>query len=193
MKLKMMQRKISLLRPPDEYGFSLMELLVVIAIGGLLAGLAIPSYISKMPHNRLQEAARGLYGAMQQVRLLAVKENRNKSIGFANDGTDFIYFNENGNYAAGEKRVDLSAQYSDVRFGNGTATVLESKWGAEGDGFPTTLPFFITFTPMGTLVNGTVTNAVFLENITNPAESFAIIVQNSGAIKIVWFDKNTWK
>lgn len=186
--------------PMNPHGFSLAELLVVIAITGLLAGLSIPSYISQMPHRRLQEAARGLYGAMQQVRLLAVKENRNRSLGLANDGKDFFYFDEDGNgaYDVGEKRVDLAAQYSDVGFGNGSAPPLPlngltPKFGQKNH-TPAALPFFITFTPMGTTSVGTNDNAVYLQNITNPAESFAVITQESGTIKIVWFDnKTTWK
>ncbi len=190
---KIMRKKIALLRRSDEHGFSLVELLVVIAIGGLLAGLAIPSYLSKMPHKRLQGAARGLYGTMQQARLLAVKENRNRSLGFANDGTDFFYLDEDGDgiYDTGEKRVDISVQYSDVRFGKGAAPLLGM--GAKNDS-PAALPFLVTFTPMGTLSSSTANNAVFLQNINSPAESFAIIVQESGAIKIAWFDNKTiWK
>jgi type IV fimbrial biogenesis protein FimT len=191
---KMIQKQNAFHQRMGEYGFSFIELMVVIAIGSMLAALAIPSYISKMPHRRLQEASRGLYGAMQQTRLLAVKENRSRSLGFANDGTDFFYFDEDGDdtYDVGEKRVDLSDQYTDVRFGKGTAPNPPARLSVTNNN-PATLPFVITFTPTGAASSAMVNNTIYLENITSQSESFAVIVQGSGAVKIAWFDKTTWK
>ncbi|MCI5165792.1 MAG: prepilin-type N-terminal cleavage/methylation domain-containing protein [Candidatus Electrothrix sp. GM3_4] len=63
-------------------GFSLVEILIVIAIIGILSAVVVPSFISGMPTRRLKSAARDLYGAMQQARLLAVKNNQNYTLIF---------------------------------------------------------------------------------------------------------------
>jgi type II secretion system protein H len=180
-------RRKSIMMRVNANGFSLVELLVVIAIIGIISGIALPSYIAKMPHRRLQTAARDLYGAMQQARLLAVKENRNITIRV---GTDFYYIDRNNNNTpdTDEKLVNLS-RYNDVTFGHGKSV---TRWDGSTDFTGDTL---ITFTPAGT-ANGVVNvndGFIYLQNKTSPSETFAITVQTSGAIKIRWFDGKTWK
>jgi type II secretory pathway pseudopilin PulG len=133
-----------------EEGFSLVEVLAIIAIVGVISAIALPSFISGMPKRRLKAAARDLYGAMQQARLLGVKNSLTCRVMIEADsyyldqdndgefdGIDESFTDEDGNgvydfgepytdsdgggsYSYAEKRLDLS-EYGDVEFGNGTA------------------------------------------------------------------------
>jgi prepilin-type N-terminal cleavage/methylation domain-containing protein len=176
------QKKISFMMR-NINGFSFVELMTVIAIIGLMAGIALPSYISGMPDRRLQAAARDLYGAMQRTRLLAVRENRNRILFFESNGGNDSY------YIDAVKKINLAER--DARFGQGMAPEPDKDKYRIKNGTPTAMPFSITFTPAGT-VDSPVANTIYIENISNPSKSFAVIVQESGAIKTIRFDGTQW-
>lgn len=161
-------------------GFSLVELMAVVAILGLMSAIAVPRYLAGIPKRRLQAATRELYGVMQQIRLLAVKDGQSKRIRFE---ADFYYLDDNDNktYDSGEMRVDLS-KYHDIAFGSGAA---KKKW----DNNPISQAKFITFTPEGTANSW----SVYLQNISIPSECFAVTPQTSGAVKIRWFNGSKWQ
>lgn len=196
-------------------GFSLAELLMIIAIIGIMSAVAFPGYFSKQPYRRLKSASRDIYGAMQQARLKAVRNNQAVAIRFESDsyyidedndnnldtGENFTDKDGDGRYDVGEsftdtdgdgrydpieKQVALS-RYNDVQFVGGA--VASSGIGAES----TTSSKLITFTATGTATFNNNQNAVYIKNINNTKEVFAIAVMNSGAIKISWYDGTQWK
>ncbi|XOF32942.1 MAG: GspH/FimT family pseudopilin [Candidatus Electrothrix sp. YB6] len=180
-------------RKQREGGFSLIELMTAIAIIGITAAIALPSYISGMPHRRLKAAARDLYGAMQQARLLAVKNNMPVRVCFEKD-SELYYFDtfdidgtedndkvcDSGDSAV--QQVALSI-YHNVEFGNGGA---KKKWDGDPIAKP---PEYITFSRTGTANSRT----AYLQNSTAPSECFAITAQTSGSLKVRWFDGEQWK
>ncbi|GAI18719.1 unnamed protein product, partial [marine sediment metagenome] len=62
-------------------GFTFLELMVVIGIVGLLAAIAVPNLISRLPKYRVGSAARNVISAVEFARMQAIREN------------DFVYVN----------------------------------------------------------------------------------------------------
>jgi prepilin-type N-terminal cleavage/methylation domain-containing protein len=73
-----------------ESGFTLMELMVTIAIILIMASIAVPSFLSWLPKQRLRTAVTDLVADIQLIKLRAVKENRNWAIVF-NTANDVYY------------------------------------------------------------------------------------------------------
>jgi type IV fimbrial biogenesis protein FimT len=73
-----------------ESGFTLMELMVTIAIILIMASIAVPSFLSWLPKQRLRTAVTDLVADIQLIKLSAVKENRNWAIVF-NTANDVYY------------------------------------------------------------------------------------------------------
>ncbi|MBI3595961.1 MAG: GspH/FimT family pseudopilin [Nitrospirae bacterium] len=63
-----------------QQGFTLTELLIVMAITGILSGLASVSFISQLPHHRLNSAARDVVSDLRWARQLALAERQPVSV-----------------------------------------------------------------------------------------------------------------
>jgi prepilin-type N-terminal cleavage/methylation domain-containing protein len=73
-----------------ESGFTLMELMVTIAIILIMASIAVPTFLSWLPRQRLRTAVTDLAADIQLIKLSAIKENRNWAIVF-NTANDIYY------------------------------------------------------------------------------------------------------
>jgi prepilin-type N-terminal cleavage/methylation domain-containing protein len=111
-----------------ESGFTLMELMVTIAIILIMASLAVPSFLSWLPRQRLRGAVTDLVADIQSTKLRAIRENRTWAIVF-NTATDRYYVCSddgvnntwdgpvgNGGDDTSVKTVRLSRVGSGVRF-----------------------------------------------------------------------------
>ncbi|MCK4596896.1 GspH/FimT family pseudopilin [bacterium] len=91
----------------DARGMTLVEIVVVLAIMGILAALAVPSFIKYLPGVKLKGDTRNVASVSRLARMRAVAEGAQYGIFFDDDHTpaQFILFQDvNGN-----EEFDISA------------------------------------------------------------------------------------
>lgn len=172
-------------------GFTLVEVVVVLVVIGILAGIAIPTYLKWIPGIRLKSAARDLYSNLQLARIQALKENVTVPVRFEtggdNDPSNDIYYydtNGNGSHTAGEFGIFLNGYKSAVGF-RVDNTIDIDDW--NGNDAVTTDPTQISFSNRGTANS----NSVFIEN-EDKTIIYAITVLTTGGIRLRKYSGGTW-
>ncbi len=120
----------------------MLEMMTVIGIMGILATIAIPNFISWLPNYRLGSAARDILSAMQNARLVAVKENVNVQVNFDLDSNNFLIFpdyDSDDNQDANEPTLrggilPRGITLKEVKFGADDAFSFNSRGFASGSG-----------------------------------------------------------
>jgi prepilin-type N-terminal cleavage/methylation domain-containing protein len=173
----------------SERGLSLVELMTTLAIFGALSAIAVPGHFTTRPRRRLKAATREQYGALQQARLMAVRNRLPVRVCFDENSRSYSWDTfDVGNADANKKVCDSSEKtfdlkkYEDIAFG---CTGAKKNWNSD----PISQASYITFSPTGTANSRT----VYLQNIEDPSECFAVTSQVSGALKVRWFDGKKWK
>ena len=67
-------------RLSNEHGFTLLELLVVVAVGLVVAGMAVPNFMSAVRSARLKGVVSDFSGLLQSARIKAVDDDRYYSV-----------------------------------------------------------------------------------------------------------------
>jgi prepilin-type N-terminal cleavage/methylation domain-containing protein len=67
-------------RLSNERGFTLLELLVVVAVGLVVAGMAVPNFMSAVRSARLKGVVSDFSGLLQSARIKAVDDDRYYSV-----------------------------------------------------------------------------------------------------------------
>ncbi len=95
-------------------GFTIVELVIVIAMLGILAGIGSPALMEAYRNFKLRGEVRDLYSALQNARLVAIKENESVVIQFSpqaytTDGGvgSYYIFVDNGDGAGGVADNDV--------------------------------------------------------------------------------------
>jgi type IV fimbrial biogenesis protein FimT len=70
-------------------GFSITELMVVMAIGGIIMGIAAPSFMRWLPDMRLSSAAREVATDLQMARMKAISKNTTYTVTFNSNAYTF--------------------------------------------------------------------------------------------------------
>ena len=103
----------------NQNGFTLMELILVVAVMGIMAAIAIPSFMALLPAMRVNGAARQVMSDLMDARMEAVKQNHQYKIFVLNDHQYKILDDNDGDGiddGGGEtsRTVDIQSNYSDV-------------------------------------------------------------------------------
>lgn len=73
----------------NKKGYTLTELMVTVSIIGIVAMIAVPSYLSFVPHLRLNSTVRDLVTDLRLTRSLAVGQNQKYKIVFDVDNDSY--------------------------------------------------------------------------------------------------------
>jgi prepilin-type N-terminal cleavage/methylation domain-containing protein len=132
-----------------DAGFSLIELVVAMAVVALLAGFAVPSFLSWQISHRLRGAATNLVGDLEMAKIRAIRENTFVAVIFSQDSYSIFVDNGEGGGSAGDwtrNGMEALVQHrwlpSGVTIDLTGITLPDSRVRFNGKGFPlgVTLP-----------------------------------------------------
>lgn len=125
---RMVYDGVEALAPPrtgqNQRGFTLIESLIVMAVIGVLASVAIPTYLHHMPKFRLNGAARQVMSDLLAARRQALSQHHKVQVIFAHDQSYTIWTdtNDNGKTDSGETKTKDIQAYHVTLTSNNTPT-----------------------------------------------------------------------
>ena len=158
----------------SESGFTLIEMMMVIGIIVLLAGIAVPNYITHRDKQKLNRGAREIYATFKSAKMNAIKDSTTIFITFTAGagaaGTYRVWEDENGDGAfnAGDREVSDGQMNPGIALQNisfsGDSTAVFNSMG---------LPRM----PTGALDFGSL-------EVTNGTETRTVTLNNAGSVRI---------
>jgi type IV fimbrial biogenesis protein FimT len=124
----------------NQSGFTLMELILVVAVMGIVAAIAIPSFMALLPAMRVNGAARQVMSDLMDARMEAVKQNHEFKVFFLNNH-EYKILDDNDSDGVDDggleisRTIDIQDNYKDVTLSDtgdpvfspkGTATNLST-------------------------------------------------------------------
>lgn len=190
-------------RQQHNGGFTLIEMMIVIAIIGIAASIGAPNLVLWFDNLSVKSAARDLYSAMQEARMIAVRQNAETAIVFDTTNSSYYICSDPGADGWGsagdmigtgdnviERRVSLlsSAYKNRVRFGNGNATTPVGS----------TFGDFITYSSTNNVLvinSRGISNDAGYVYLTNPnnGTAYAVGTRSSGLVRLLKWYGTTWQ
>jgi len=78
-------------------GFTMLEMMIIVVIIGIMAGLAVPSFMSWIPKMKLKNDARQNLNLLRQARSKSVSDNSQYGIYFDIANKQIHFFEDNNN------------------------------------------------------------------------------------------------
>ena len=177
-----------------QAGFTIAELIMVLVIFSILAAIALPGYLSWLPNYRLKTAARDLYSNMQQVKMKAIKENKDWAIVFDSANNRYYICSDKGAdnswSATGDNSItatiNLLSYKNGVGYGHGSAAVAVG--GSFGGDNITYNSNVVVFGPRGSSSAG----FVYIDHQTHTT-TFAAGTVSSGCVRLLKWRGNKWQ
>lgn len=80
----------------NERGFSMMEMMIVLVLIGLMASLAVPSWLEQMPRLETQSQVREVVSKLREARSMAIARKESAGVSFDNtNGTWKLFLDNN--------------------------------------------------------------------------------------------------
>ena len=153
----------------NNSGFTLIELMVTIAIIAILMAITVPNYITHRNNQQVSRAARQIYSALQDAKMVAIRNNVPINVmftpGAGSAGTYQVFEDVNLNDA-----VDAGEEMSNGQMPPGVTMQSAAFAGAANS---------TRFTRLGlaTGENGTVT-------VTNGRRTLDVILNPAGGVRV---------
>lgn len=184
-------------------GFTLLELMIVIGIGMITAAIAVPNFLSWRDQMYVRSAARDMYSAIQDARMIAIRNNSATAVVFDivnsryytcdNWGADGTWTGPNDTTGTGDNNIvqtiDLASYGGDVLYGGGNIVGNNSVTGnaIPADGISYGGNDFAT-NSRGTGEAG----YVYLQNFDGD-RVYAVGTQANGNVRLLRWDGGNWQ
>lgn len=187
----------------DESGFTLVELVLVGLIIGIMATFAVPNFTSWRSNMYVKSTARDLFSAMQEARLIAIRNNATSAIVFDTVNNKYYLCDDRGadgfwNGAgdltgSGDNNIvttyDLSTHIAGIQFGPSTIMGISSVTGgvipASGITYTNDV---MTANSQGSGKSG----YAYIQNRTAD-KIYAVGTQSNGNIRFLRWNGGVWK
>jgi len=108
-----------------QCGFTLMELVIVVVVIGIIAGMAVPSFLSYMPKLKVKSTARDVVSDLRFSRSQSISQR--KPFGVAVDLahqtiTRFADTDGDGTFTVADSTIDVDTASTDVKISTCTFT-----------------------------------------------------------------------
>ena len=121
----------------NHHGFTLLEMMIVVVLVGILAAMAVPSFVRTFPRLKARAEARNMLNLVRTARSRAISENSQYGVYFNTARRQYVIFKDTvspstATYNAGDSlltnpvNIDPNVVYSTCTFANSCVVFLAS-------------------------------------------------------------------